>query len=107
MEVQVREKCSHCEEGRVANWKWQQFYEVEKRREESGQPMFTNEEIVDWFKTQFGFSGTFNQLPSEEEYCSECEGTAITIRWIPIEQLFEKAYPIISKHCNLEKEPVH
>lgn len=107
MEVQIREKCPHCENGMVANWIWQEFYKWEKEvyQAEHGEHSVPEMDEVDqWFRDRGYATGKY--LPKEEVPCSECEGESIIFRWVPLEELFSLAHPIISKHWTPEKEPV-
>lgn len=79
--------CEECEgTGRVQNWMWARYWKENQGKHQT----MSAEDDVDWFNKTFGLYVKHHwDLPSEEDYCPECEGEITMRKEIPLAEALQ------------------
>jgi hypothetical protein len=96
MEIQIREKCPHCENGIVSSPKWAEFFKADNEIKARTGSYMSNDDFDEWWRNR-GYD--LKQLPPEEDPCPDCEGNMVIYRWVDIAEVFA-----VMQQSNKEKE---
>lgn len=83
MQLQVRNKCTHCENGHIYNADWRDY---------NSRWMIALKEHPEEFKKAYPNAWEkANPTPqeSEELLCPECDGTLWVYKWMELEEIIE------------------